>query len=279
MKPLVIDGSRHKDEAWYALPTEEMVWRDMACRSKVARAMFLHPDVVSVLTGSTSNHAYGYRYLEPEHLLPPWTPELLLAVDKVSQVAARYKAWSEHRGRDFPAWAVETDKELSDGERLYAGAIKLFEGVGLQDYLLWAASEREKFRKRVAWATCDHAKWKPFQVDINSPSLFLDVTGPDVWQVIVDTFISDGMYGKDFVANMQMASLDYVMKEIPGPHGNPYRKHDPDSPLGYGVSTAMPSFGYRREHRSETRFAGWVAAAMPEWDLLGDRFWPAQDTP
>ena len=259
MKPLLIDGILHNDSLWFGLPDAERTWRSIACQSNAAREQFVHPDVVKTMGASTSDHVYGYRYLEPEHLLPPWTPGRLLVIDGVSHVASHYKSWAD------------------SGERIYEEAIQVFEEAGLPDYVEWVRAEREKFRKLTAWLTCDHTGWKPFQVDINWPSLFLNVTGPDVWQSIVDTLVADGSHDKDFVAHMKMASIDYVVKKIPGPHGNPYRKHDPESPLGYGVSTRMPSFGYRREHRSDTLFTGWAAAVMPQWDLLGDRFWPTQE--
>ena len=66
-------------------------------------------------------------------------------------------------------------------------------------------------------------------------------------------------------------ALDYIQREIPGPHSDPTRLHLPGNPLGYGTSLTMPSFGYRREHRSEQLFVGWAAAH--QMDLFNEELW------
>lgn len=168
---------------------------------------------------------------------------------------------------------VRQDHRITKGEQAFALVLDacLRSGADPSDI----ESRLERYRKRVGWL---HTKvpWTAFQVDINSPSLFLDVTGPDVWQVIIDAFRDeDPMFAHadiwEFLQNMRMASLDYIEKSIPGPHGDPGRVHEPTSPLGYGTSTTMPSFGYRREHKSEHRFAGWAAAHG--MDLFNPDLW------
>lgn len=273
MKPYIIDGSLQDDAVWYKRPHDEITWKALACRTNEMRDLVVCSGARVVMAESIPNHVYGYRYLEPDHLVSPWTPEVLLAVDCVSHVAQHYDRWCGRGARALPAWA-DPGLTLTDGERVYDGAARLFADLGLHEWGAFARTEKEKFLKRAAWQTAGTEGWVPFQVDINSPSLFLDVTGPAVWQTIVDAIVEDGSHDKDFIAHMRMASLEYIVKEIPGPHGNPYRQHDPESPFGYGTSTQMPSFGYRREHRSETLFVGWAAAVMPGWDLLGERFWP-----
>lgn len=276
MRTYLIDGTRHSQEVWYALSHNERAWRGLVCCSTQMRETCIRHEVREIMAESTSSHVYGYRYLEPEDLNSPWTPELLLAVEEVSHVAQHYARWASHGSVVLPIWAEVQDVKLPDGERLYAGALQLFTEAELTDWATWVIKEREKFRKRIAWRTAGTEGWVPFQVDINSPPLFLDVTGPAVWQTIVDAIVEYRSHDKSFVEHMKMASIEYIVNEIPGPHGNPFRKFDLESPFGYGTSTQMPSFGYRREHRSEVLFVGWATAVMPQWDLLGPRFWPSE---
>ena len=105
--------------------------------------------------------------------------------------------------------------------------------------------------------------WVPFQVDINSPSLFLTVDSPEVWQQVIDAMRADP--GKrdimwHFLQNMRMASVQYIKSSLPP---------------NYGVSTEIPSFGYRREHHSEQLFVGWAAAHG--MDLFNEKQWPPPD--
>lgn len=234
--------------------------------------------------------------LTPADLVAPWTPELILLLCRVDSIVEHYKHYDE-LGRNnhllHAAWFPDLyeDNAMTHGEQMFAVILDTLRATGLgQDtirhnrygdttrwnWIEWVEARRERFRKRVKWLRLRaHTRWTLFQVDINSPSLFLDVTGPDVWQVIVDAFRDDESFRYrdmwSFLQNMQMASLDYIQKELPGPHLDETRVHDSGMPLGYGTSLNMPSFGYRREHRSEQRLAGWAAAHG--MDLFNPQIW------
>lgn len=277
-----IDGSRDDDATYHKLMgTIREDWRTVATCTSVMRDAVVRPEVRAVMAESTHNHVYGYRYLEPEHLVPPWTPALLLNIRWAQTVASHYKSWDKLGDHPWPWWDGPdvSDPTASTGERVFQVALHTFREAGLLYWVAWTEAQRETYRKRVAWKTADLSRWVKFQVDINSPSLFLDVTGPDVWQVIVDAMVEDdrALVAKEFLQEMRMASVQYIKDELPGPHGDATRKHEPGMVFGYGTSTTMPSFGYRREHRTDTLFVGWAAAVMPEWDLFGPAFWPAEE--
>lgn len=268
---------------------QEQLWK--LCASGLSRE---HP----VLREGVSKQ---WADITPQDLLPPWTPELLLGVQRADRLVRDYVHWHENgiSGRPLHRWDwpdVQEDPNLTRGEQAFELILTLLREGGLGEdlqrhpskfgwwggtpgapepwnWVSWVEQRRECYRKRVGWLELD-LPWTPFQVDINSPSLFLDVTGADVWQVIVDAFREDDSQGPqmwEFLQNMRMASLDYIEREIPGPHADPNRKHDPDSPLGYGTSLSMPSFGYRREHRSEQLLVGWAAAH--NMDLFNQEVW------
>jgi len=211
--------------------------------------------------------------IQESDLNPPWTPELLLNQYRMEKVLEHYRTISE----DYPEaslrpwWIPEASGE-DIPRAIFEQVTRSYREAGMTGMVIWTQTQMRKFERRVSLLHSD-PKWVKFQVDINWPSLFLDVDGPDVWQVIVDAFQKEGDRDwRDFLKNMRMASLDYVQKEIPGAHDEKGRVHIPDMPLGYGVSTTIPSFGYRREHRSEILFVGWAASVMP-WTNLFSSGW------
>lgn len=262
MAEFKIDRSRHDDAVWYGLPFLERTWRDVACSSNEMRDLVVRPEVREAMAQSVSAHVYGYRYLEPEHLVPPWAPALLVAMDRVQAAVGHYKSWSVPGEFREVWWTGEdtSDPSLSTGERTFQIAERMFSEAGLPDIVAWVGAAREVFRKRVRLMALD-VRWVPFQVDINSPSVFCTVSGPDVWQTVVDAMVADRKdEARSFLENMRMASLKAVA----------------ELPSSYLVSQEVPSFGYRREHTNPALFVGWAAATMPEADLFGPTFWPAQ---
>jgi len=204
----------------------------------------VRPEVLSLLSSDET----AYRYLEPGDLAPPWTPELLTRIAGAKTIAGAYAHWRD------------------EGEGIYRALLSDLEAKGLQDWVPGVLKHRARFRKRVQWLALE-TPWVPFQVD--GGGVFLDVTSPDVWQVVVDTVREEFPRWRDFLGRMRMGDLDYIKAKIPGPHGDKSRLAVPGMVLGYGVSTTIPTFGYRREHRSEVRLAGWSAATQ-KLDLFGE---------
>lgn len=272
------------DEQQWRRLLESLCFRDPYHQGIISSAALARYDALRARWATT---------LHQSDLLEPWTPRLILHLDHLVRLVEHYPQWDREGDPSsrLPVrfgWGAEVheDHRATVGEQVFALILADFQEAGLGRatqvitngrFLSWnwvsfIESRRARYRKRVGWL---HAKvpWTPFQVDINSPSLFLDVTGPDVWQVIVDEFC-DEPSGRDiwaFLQNMQMASLAYIEKSIPGPHDDPDRLHEPTSPKGYGTSMTIPSFGYRREHRSEHRLAGW--AAVHGMDLFNPALW------
>lgn len=276
----LIDGSRDDDATYYQRPDVTHDWRSIATCSTAMRDTVLRPEVRAVMAESTHHHVYGYRYLEPEHLVEPWTPALLLNIQWVQTMVSHYPSWNKLGDHPWPWWDGPdvSDPTATTGERVFQVALHTFRQAGLDEWVAWGEAQRETYRKRVAWLTADVTRWVPFQLDINSPSLFIDVKGPADWQVVVDAVLAEKTYSaKEFLQQMRMASLQYIKDELPGPHTDATRKHDPGMSFGYGTSTTMPSFGYRREHRTDILFIGWAAATMSGWDLFGPAFWPTID--
>lgn len=280
---------------------DEAVWRsvvDMLCRYRGQR----HLGVVTPEAQARLDGTREWRdSLEPEDLQAPWTPRLVLMLSRVGRIVEHYKRWNEPGDPSKPVhvfWWPETlqDAGTTVGEQAFELILSAFRDAGLDqdtlkraqaswwdhsitddtepwNWVSYIEGQRDRYRKRVSWLDSD-MPWTPFQVDINSPSLFLDVTSPDVWQVLVDAFRDDEQKADrmwDFLRNMRMASVEYIKGELPGPHADPSRKHDPALPLGYGTSTTMPSFGYRREHRTDHLFVGWAAAH--NMDLFNEDLW------
>lgn len=263
-----IDGSRDNDE-WYKRTQEERIWRAVASDSTKMRACVLRPEVRAVMEESIHNHVYGYRYLEPEHLDAPWTPSLLLNIWWVRKMVAHYQSWNKLGDHPWPWWdgADVSDPTASTGERVFQVALHTFRQAGLDDWVAWVEVQREKYRRRVTWLAADRAGWVPFRIDLNSPSLILDVTGPADWQVVVDAVLAEELRlnPKTFLRQMR-ASISQ----------DETRKHEPGMPFGYETSTKMSSFGYRWKHRTDSLFVEWVAATMPDLDLFGPDFWPKE---
>lgn len=271
-----IDGSRDDNGVYYKLTSSSEDWRAIATSTPEMCNTVVCAEARAVMAESAHNHVFGYRYLEPEHLVAPWTPALLLNLRWVQTVTGHFKFWNEVGEFQYPWWdgPDPSDPTLSLGERTFQIAEATFRQAGIG--VSWVEAMREVYRKRVAWLTADVSRWVPFQLDINWPSLFLDVKGPADWQTVVDAVLADKSYSaKEFLQEMRMASIQYIKDELPGPHNDATRKHESGMTFGYGTSTTIPSFGYRREHRTETLFVGWAAATMPEWDLFGDAFWPS----
>lgn len=248
------DGSLEDNAIWYALPLSEILWRE------------------------TANHlnllSSDYRYAEESDLPSPWTKDLLLAYRWVRTVTRQYAIWCSplEIGSVWPL-PDEMGVDQPAAERVYAAAHALFEKAGLLEYVSFVEKSQRFYRQAIHLMDAN-LKWEPFQIDLNSPSVFMLVDSADQWFYIVDQVIQERGVdsAKRFLQSMHMASLEYIYREIPGSHDDPHRVHEEGNPLGYGVSTEVPSFGYRREHRSEIVFAGWAAATMPHLDLFGSMF-------
>ncbi len=250
------DGSLEDNAIWYALPLSEILWRETAQQ-------------LNLLSLSE------YRYAEESDLPSPWTKDLLLAYRWVRTVTRQYAIWCSplEIGSVWPL-ADATGWEKPAAERVYATARGLFEKAGLLEYVAFVDKNQRFYQQAIHFMDAN-LKWEPFQIDLNSPSLFMLVGSADQWFYIVDQVVQERgvVSAREFLQNMHMASLEYIYREIPGAHGDPNRIHEDGNPLGYGVSTDTPSFGYRREHRTEIVFAGWAAATMPHLDLFGPMFW------
>jgi hypothetical protein len=228
---------------------------------------------------------------EESDLLAPWTPDLLVAISLVSRVAEQYDAWTKIGDVQTHRWFRDTEinlphlAALASGEKVFARAIEMFTEAGLDKHTCtttsWATGaevvttepysfveyveeKREVYRKRVAWMSAD-MKWVPFQMDSNSLGFYPDINSPDVWQVIVDKARDEeGERWAEFLGNMKMASVAYLT-------GEDRPEHHPAIPASYGISTKKPSFGYRREHRSDTVLHIWAKAVG--LDLLNPEVW------
>lgn len=260
-----IDGSRDGD-AWVRSTSHlDRAWRDLVHQHG-------YQCVREELRADLAKTYYGYRYLEPEDLAAPWTPTLLLCCYWALVLAYKYEAW--HRLQHLPDGLPPSEEtEGSTGERAFATIIRSLTEAGLHATARWAESRRDVFRQRVAWLN-DRQGWVKFQVDLNSPSIFMVVEGPDQWHRIVEDVRAEKPDARHFLEGMRMASVRYIQRELPGPHADPTRKHIEGMPLGYGIRTDTPSFGYRREHLTDHLFVGWAAATMPKYDLFGTAFWP-----
>jgi len=237
------------------------------------------------------NEYSNHWYLEPDDLVVPWTPTLLLLVKAVEYTVGDYKHWNDVGDLRWDWWdgGDPSDPKATRGERVFQVAEAAFRAAGLDDawqydghydgentprvpcsWPGWVEGQRRIYRRRVRWLDSD-MHWVPFQVDFNSIG-FYTVDAPHVWQVIVDLVRQDhGTAWDGFLGEARMGDLRYIRSEIPGPHVDLTRKHEPRMPLGYGASTKMPTFGYRREHRSEIVLAGWAAAN--DMDLFNDSTW------
>lgn len=257
---------------------DEELWRNLA--NHLVRQG--HRDIMDA-------PANGDEALAPGDLTPPWTPESLLHLGRIRRIVDHFETWHTSSSSFTELWWPDRafDPATSHGEQAFQVILDHLAERGLDrdttrtrygqttpwSWKAYVEGQRARYRRRVAWLGKD-VPWTPFQVDINSPSLFLDVTSPAVWQVIIDAFVDDDRRRDDlwgFLQNMRMASVEYIQNELPGPHGDPTRAHDPAMPLGYGTSTTMPSFGYRREHRTDIVFAGWAAAH--NMDLFNPSLW------
>lgn len=234
-----------------ALSKEEaQLWRHVACMDNTMRETCLRPEALS---RPANNLTEG-------DLRSPWTPDLLLGLWWVQAVTQAYDHWST--ADEPPEWLTRNRASSAKGsipEQVFETAGRKLAKAALSSFVSWVMWQAAIYTRRVLHLRSNE-RWVPFQIDLNSPSIFRLIERPDQWQVVVDECQEDkgSSSSMSFLRDMAMASVSYIEEHIPG---------------SYGVSTSTPSFGYRREHQSPVLFVGWATSVMPANDLFGSRFW------
>src|SRR3990167_8172103 len=157
MTDLNVDGSLHDEEVFYQLGWRETTWRGLAGNSGLINTcQFVLPEIFEQLR---VEHIYGYRYLKPEHLQPPWTPELLLHINTVNRVLVHYKENSVPGNLGiFEEGSGVSNKLISKGESILIQAFEAFLAANLGTWVEWVSVRLRRFR-RLSLLMKSQAKW------------------------------------------------------------------------------------------------------------------------
>lgn len=260
--PYKVDGSRHSgNRVWASTPTFERLWRETAA----ARIeLVVRPEVAALMR--REDPIVRFRYLEPSHLAPPWTPSLVMNLWWTHAMLGNYNQYSAV-GELFPWYEGEDPSNPADpmGVRVFKIAETTFKKAGLMDQVTLTEQGLSIFNKRLLWKKQVSPFWGKTKFFIGVPESQerpIEIKFPESWQkfiMLMRAVLGDG-------ADSRMKTMRKIQDHHSLVLSGPFRPRtsNEDPPM---------YFGHMQEHTSPLTFEDWIKKTRPGLDLFSPELW------